>query len=63
MVFGAKKEPQPPKPQAERSCPFPYPSTAGTYAHACMGQNCAWWQDDAKACAVNVLAKAASQTQ
>lgn len=57
MVFGAKDKPA--KPPEARKCPF-Y-QIGGSSASACLKDKCAMWQDEAGACAFNVLARAATE--
>jgi len=55
-MFGNKDKA--PKPLAKRSCPFPYAGAAGVYALPCMGQDCAWWDDEGCCCTVASLLRA-----
>jgi hypothetical protein len=57
-VFGAKDKPA--KPAQERRCPF-LPLAGGSLA--CVQDKCAVWQDEAGACAFNVLARAVTATE
>lgn len=54
-MFGAKDKPA--KPAEERKCPFYHIS--GSSASGCIKDKCAMWQDEAGACAFNVLAQTA----
>lgn len=54
-MFGAKDKPA--KPAEERKCPS-Y-QIGGSSASGCIKDKCAMWQDEAGACALNVLAQAA----
>lgn len=58
-MFGAKDKPA--KPADERKCPF-Y-QIGGSSASTCIKDKCAMWQDEARACAINVLAQAAIQNR
>lgn len=58
-MFGAKDKPA--KLAEERKCPF-Y-QIGGSSASACIKDKCAMWQDEAGACAINVLALAAIENR
>lgn len=58
-MFGAKDRPA--KPADERKCPF-Y-QIGGSSASACLKDKCAIWQDEAGACAFNVMAQAAIENR
>lgn len=59
MVFGAKDKPA--KSAEARTCPFYH--VGGSSASACIKDKCAMWQDEAGACAFNVLAQAAFENR
>jgi hypothetical protein len=58
-VFDRKEKPA--KPMADRKCPIFH--IGGSSASGCIGERCTMWQDEAGACAFNVIAQQASRAQ